>query len=489
MAEIIWKVKDAKPVDIARLPRRKKALGNGAEQVRNAPPGTRNETLNREVFEAQTRGEPVEPYQEAARATGLGRAEVEATIQSAQEAAVRYTIDPTLEGLRKALEELAVEARFNMLNRSGEIAWDTGKWTPFDNRAEGALRNKLNTRFSFTGGKRTDFSDRAWRVVWDSLMFESSFNPLKDYWEKLPEWDRVPRLENVLHDLFGASGKLAKWASTFLFLGVIQRVKNPGCKLDEVPVLVGGQDFGKSALVRHVLPAHLRTLAGTGLNFMLRPKELVEAILNHVLIEVPDLGGQGHRQLEHTKAFVTKQSDDGVRLAYARHPSNLPRQCVFIATSNDPQVCPDDETGNRRWVVVSLKNGSQVEPWLKSNREQLWAEALAEHADGHRANLPRNLKAAQAQAAEDHRLRDALEDLVAMLEKRMTPLDAEGMTVIQVGDRINERRKNSYGINPTDRAEQMRLGKALRNRGWTRERVMIGGERAWRWVPPGGGAE
>ena len=59
----------------------------------------------------------------------------------------------------------------------------------------------------------------------------------------------------LLIDLFGAEDtERNRWAGRYIPIGAIQRTFDPGCKLDEILVLVGEQGSGKSTYVRQIPP-------------------------------------------------------------------------------------------------------------------------------------------------------------------------------------------------------------------------------------------
>ena len=79
------------------------------------------------------------------------------------------------------------------------------------------------------------------------------------------------------------------------------------------------------------------------------------------------------------------------------------------APPTEQDVLPNDPTGNRRFVPITLNAATQaVEGYLARHRDQLWAEALARHSAGVTPRLPRTLMPHAAVAAETHRNRDIM---------------------------------------------------------------------------------
>jgi predicted P-loop ATPase len=91
-----------------------------------------------------------------------------------------------------------------------------------------------------------------------------------------------------------------------------------------------------------------------------------------------ELNGMRRADIEHVKAQLSRQVDRG-RMSYDRLVSEVPRQCVFVGTTNS-SVYLRDPTGNRRFWPVRVKRFDTDA--LRRDRDQLWAEATAREATG-----------------------------------------------------------------------------------------------------------
>ena len=119
-------------------------------------------------------------------------------------------------------------------------------------REEIARQFYIRTR---EGPKPLAWGREAFHDSLSALLHYRERDPFLDYLDELPLWDGLARVEGLLCNMFGAAwSPLAEWASLFMFLGVVQRTFEPGCKLDEIPVLIGPQGIGKSALPRNAVP-------------------------------------------------------------------------------------------------------------------------------------------------------------------------------------------------------------------------------------------
>lgn len=381
------------------------------------------------------------------------------------------------ETLSLLLTQFALDVRFNL--RAQRIEWDgvgildlDGTWQAISERKHAELRERIERQEYWVRGARGPKALRwgreAFRDTLNALLYHRERDPFEEWLDALPPWDGAARLASMLYSMFSVEwSALAEWASHYIFLGAVQRTYEPGCKLDEIPVLIGDQGIGKSALLQQAVPPELPELYGDGLRWDVRDKEQVEAVLGRLIVEVAEMGGRRKAEIEHMKALITRRDDGGTRLAYARSPEPLPRRFILCATTNAENDLPNDPSGNRRFVPVVLPQGCHVEAWMQKHRDQLWAEALAMYRDGHRANLPRDLHPLQRKIAEQHRDRDEV------LEDAIDGLAFDGpLTMLAITDLIGETARN---------VTSHRLGRALRNAGWDQHRGKRDGkfERLW----------
>ena len=203
------------------------------------------------------------------------------------------------------------------------------------------------------------------------------FHPVLDHLMALPKWDGVARLDTWLIDCAEAEDtEYTRAVSRLPLLAAVRRVRQPGCKFDEMLTLQGLQGSGKSSA--------LAILAGNPewfsdqISFSARDKEVIEQLAGFWIIEVAELKGMRTAEIEHRKAFMSRQRDRG-RLAYAMTVSDVPRQCIFIGTTNEERFLRD-YTGHRRdWPV---RVGRFDLGRLRRDRDQLWAEAVVREAKG-----------------------------------------------------------------------------------------------------------
>jgi len=215
-----------------------------------------------------------------------------------------------------------------------------------------------------------------------SVAYDNKHHPVLEELNRLPAWDGVQRLGEFLPRYLGAErSDYTTAVTTLLFVGIVCRIRSPGCKFDLCIILADTkQGSGKSTICRFI--ALNDEWFTDGLTDLSDPKKSFEAICGHVVVELGEmLATRRAKDVEGIKAYLSKTADD-YRLPYGHHPLRYQRQCVFIGTTNKPQFLPDDKTGNRRFIPV-LCDGNKAEVHPLDNEQetrdyirQCYAEAI-----------------------------------------------------------------------------------------------------------------
>ena len=283
----------------------------------------------------------------------------------------------------------------------------------------------------------------------------------------------MPRLEFIFSDVFGApDDALTRFAGRAPFVGAVVRALHPGAKIDESPVLISEQGFGKSAFVRSMFPPEFADQwSGDALDFRSSQKEMAETLAGRVVCEIAELTGLRQAEIEGVKSFLSRVNDGQNRGAYARASEPSPRRCVFVGSSNDPAPLANDESGNRRLICIVLAHGCNIEEVADENRLQWWSEAVELQRAGDDGRLPRALIPQQTIRAAQHRNRDEhLEDLLLSL-----PVGSP-LTITEVHEAIDGRMKQVVSDH--------RLGRALKANGWSKVLEREDGKPRRKWIPP-----
>ena len=212
----------------------------------------------------------------------------------------------------------------------------------------------------------------------------NSFHPIRDYLESSP-WDGIRRIDTLFIDYLGAEDNhYVRQATRKMLIAAIARLYHPGCKFDEMLVLVGPQGSGKSSLLsklgRKWFSDSLRTFDN---------KEAGEHLQVGWIFEIGELSAMKKSEVEEVKSFLSK-TEDRYRVAYDRVVSDFPRKCVFFGTTNTRDFL-QDTTGNRRfWPVDIDPKNSKYSHWdylTDGLVEQIWAEALHLYKAGESLSL------------------------------------------------------------------------------------------------------
>ena len=247
-------------------------------------------------------------------------------------------------------------------------------------------------------------------------------NPLLRILDKL-EWDGKPRVEQFLHDVMKAEdSEYIRECSRLIFAGGVHRAYEPGCKFDDMIVLIGGQSAGKSTIVRWLnmddnFFREIKTISG---------KEGIEAIRGVWIGEVAELMAMTRvKEAEAVKAYITSQ-EDSYRPPYGKHVQTIPRRCMFIGTTNNPQFLTD-KTGNRRFYPVKVQSQAYKmydnEKAIQEYIRQAWAEAVHLYKEGKlqpfaKKEVLEQIRAAQEAAMEDDWRIGAIEQYLEDQKKR-----------------------------------------------------------------------
>ena len=129
--------------------------------------------------------------------------------------------------------------RFNLLTYSPE--WDGEKW---DDTHDSTVRGYIEAKYKIHSREKCDDGFRM-------FLRTREYNPVIEEIESI-KWDGVERIPTLLSKWLKCDDTpYTREVSRLIFSGGINRLYNPGCKFDDVPVLVGmKQGEGKSTFIR-----------------------------------------------------------------------------------------------------------------------------------------------------------------------------------------------------------------------------------------------
>lgn len=318
-------------------------------------------------------------------------------------------------------------------------------------------------------------------MVYDAIIKvakENTVDSASDYIRSL-RWDGQDRLDTWLVQTYGTPNDIYHKAVGSNWLkGLVKRITEPGCKFDYVLVLEGEQGTKKSTSL-YVLGGswHVETAMSTD------SKDFFMQFAGKAIVEFSEGETLSRTEVKRMKAIITMQTDK-YRPPYERSSQEFPRRCVFAMTTNQTEYLKD-ETGNRRWLPVTVVLPEANVEWLAANRDQLFAEAY------HRvANLKEKVyefpKEEMLAAQEQRRIHDANTDLIADWYFN-TLTDSQrnaGITVQQV---FKDALHGGFAGKPLTKYDEMTIGAVLKDAlKLTKDRVNSGGTRCTKWFNPSG---
>lgn len=280
------------------------------------------------------------------------------------------------------------------------------QWTDDD---DSALRTYMEGCYFMRDNKRLD-------DLITVVSKRNRFHPVRDWLKGLPKWDGVNRVDTLFTDCLGAEDDkegYTRAAARLLILGMICRVMEPGCKFDYIIMLTGAQGIGKSTFARML--AINPGWFSDSLSDM-RSKDAYQQIMGKWVNELAELNVLRKSDAECAKSFLTQQSDY-YRKPYGKHPEDVPRQGVFIGTTNQMEFL-SDPTGNRRYlpvlcgVVEPVRHMRDKEPGMGEYLEHLFAEGLEAYHKGERPVLNRKMEEVANVVREQFTERDTWEGMI-----------------------------------------------------------------------------
>ena len=281
------------------------------------------------------------------------------------------------------------------------------------------------------------FSKRNFDIAVAKTVDDRSYHPIRDYFESLPPWDGIPRVDTVLIDYLGARDNAYVRAVTRKALcAAHDRVYHPGTKFDYITVLNGDQGIGKSTFISKIgMDWFSDSLTLSDMN----DKTAAEKLQGYWIHEIGEMAGMKKADLEKVKAFVSRQ-DDKYRASFGRRVSPHPRQCIFFGTTNSENGYLRDITGNRRFWNVRVSGNGKYKPWDldQDTVDQIWAEVKVLTEAGEPLYLPPELEEFARNEQRDAMEQDDREGLVREYLDMLLPASWDKMDLFRRREYVHD---------------------------------------------------
>ncbi len=351
---------------------------------------------------------------------------------------------------------------------------------PFPGGEVGEWTDRDDARCALWLGQRYAVSPRA-DLISDAVFLvaeRNSYHEVRDYLAGLT-WDGTPRLRSWLVTYLGAEDTEYVQLAGFKWLvASVGRVMKPGCKMDNVLILEGAQDAGKSSAFRTMFSQRWFTDA----NIIIGDKDSYAVMAGKWVIELAELDALSKSESSNSKRFFSTAVDT-YRPPYAKRAIDVPRQSVFAGTVNFDTYLKD-ESGNRRYWPVKVADVLNLKG-LAADRDQIWAEAYQIYTEWDAANVEADgVLPAPWQVLPEEKPLFRVEQDARYEGDVFEPMIArfiDGRDTVTMEEILGDCLK--LDISKWTPAEQRRIGKAIKAIGWVRKRETKGA-RGWYYQRP-----
>lgn len=297
----------------------------------------------------------------------------------------------------------------------------------------------------------------------DRAAKRNTFDSLTKFVETLPPWDGVRR---PLWKYFGADeSNVAETVTRRWFIGAIARALRPGCSFGGMLILEGMQESYKNRGLEALFGADFSATMGST---RVGTREADQMAASTWCLHDDEMKSKD-ADLDQLKSFVTR-SQDSYRPPYGRHIIHVLRRCVLVGSTNRGQYLHDEE--NRRFWPLRVVRRLDVDG-LARDRLQLFAEAYAAYlADEPWWIAPdEGVRALLREEQSDRLIVDPIADAVRIAVEKHP--ETMRLTTHMIATWLGVPSERA------DRAFEQRVGRVLRDLGYSRRRLRVEGLREY----------
>jgi hypothetical protein len=294
---------------------------------------------------------------------------------------------------------------------------------------------------------------------------ENKYSPVREYLNSVAGGKQI-NLESLAERYFGTDNPFHAILLKRTLIAAVARAFKPGCKVDTMCILQGGQGALKSTF--------WQTLAGeawfTDNLSEASEKDEKLKLRRYWILEFSEFETVYKRKdVEQLKAFLSSRIDS-LRRPYGRSLEDFPRTSIFVGSTNRQEFLNDPTGGRRYWVIPVVAETIPIHT-LEEERDRIWAAAVAAYRSGEQWWLTREEDKLLEEANKGWQSSDTWEVAVlSYLQNKSICTVPELFThAIQIE------------LAKQGKAEQMRLSDILRRNGWTRSKKRIEGKSQWSW--------
>lgn len=289
---------------------------------------------------------------------------------------------------------------------------------------------------------------------------ENTYSPVREYLNSLTDQEPI-NLESLAERYFGTQDPFHAILLKRTLIAAVARAFKPGCKVDTMCILQGGQGALKSTF--------WQTLAGeawfTDNLSEASEKDEKLKLRRYWILEFSEFETVYKRKdVEQLKAFLSSRIDS-LRRPYGRSLEDFPRTSIFVGSTNRQEFLNDPTGGRRYWVIPVVAETIPIQT-LEKERDQIWAAAVAAYRSGEQWWLTREEDKLLEEANKGWQSSDTWEVAVLnyLQNKSICTVPELFTHAIQIE------------LAKQGKAEQMRLSDILRRNGWMKTAKRIEGK-------------
>lgn len=302
----------------------------------------------------------------------------------------------------------------------------------------------------FCGWRKSPTEEVVKRAV-KAIGLRKGYDPVVDWLAGLT-WDGTSRLDGLCATLGLEDDHYTRRALRRWMIGAVARAMEPGCEMQTMLVLHGGQGKMKSTFFKRLA---VRAEWYSESHVDMSSKEGQMMLLGPWIVEVAELNGMSRAEVEKVKGFISERASR-FRLPYADEVQTFDRRVVLAGTTNETEFLRDG-TGARRFWLIGVPEVLKLDYLTAEVVGQLWAEARHLYEKGERWWDVGGEVIEASSRNEEHYQGTGLDELVATVlreEKGMGTTSSAVLTKL-VRDRavpVNTRRAD--------------VGAAIKRAGW-----------------------
>lgn len=342
-----------------------------------------------------------------------------------------------------AMEESNIRLKYNELTHQIHyaISPDEENWMLWDDLIDGKIRLDI-------------LQSALKREEYDSFIkyIPPRYNPIIDFLNSLPEWDRKDRFTELTNTLVlkeETDNTISEMLLKRWMIGVINGLhnkpeyeNNPSISPNEnLLILIGPQGIGKTRWMRKLMPAGWHNLLAEKLSFNFDDKDDKLLSCEKAIICMDELSPVLNNRAtnEQLKGFLSQKTFN-VRVAYGKTNSIFYKTASFIGTSNHSEIITDP-TGSRRFWPIEIDSADYVH---EVDMLQLWSQAFYLWKEGEQHWLTTSEQKELAKYNEPYRKVHPYEEYI----NRFVQTGDGRYTATQIAEHINNQIGNKNAANP-----------------------------------------